>query len=101
MDIDLETWLSAGTILVLLAASAFFSGSETALTAASRARMHTLEQEGIRAAKSVNILLGARDRLIGVLLLGNNIVNILRRHSPPATSSGASAIQAFSLPAPA
>jgi Mg2+/Co2+ transporter CorB len=77
MDIDVETWLTGGAVLALLAASAFFSGSETALTAASRARMHTLEQEGSKAAHSVNVLLGARDRLIGALLLGNNFVNIL------------------------
>lgn len=77
MDIDVETWLTGGAILALLAASAFFSGSETALTAASRARMHTLEQEGSKSARSVNVLLGMRDRLIGALLLGNNFVNIL------------------------
>jgi Mg2+/Co2+ transporter CorB len=77
MDIDVETWLTGGAILALLAASAFFSGSETALTAASRARMHSLEQEGSRAAKTVNVLLGMRERLIGALLLGNNFVNVL------------------------
>lgn len=77
MDIDVETWMTGGAILALLAASAFFSGSETALTAASRARMHSLEQEGSRAAKTVNVLLGMRERLIGALLLGNNFVNVL------------------------
>ncbi len=69
--------LSLLAILVLLLLSAFFSGSETALTAVSRPYMHQLEQDGSRAAKRVNRLIAVRDRLIGALLLGNNLVNIL------------------------
>jgi Mg2+/Co2+ transporter CorB len=64
-------------IFVLLVLSAFFSGSETSLTAASRARMHSLEQAGDPRAKLVNKLLDQKDRLIGAILLGNNLVNIL------------------------
>ena len=64
-------------IIFLLALSGFFSGSETALTAASRARMHQLEQEGDPNAKRVNKLIGDRESLIGTVLLGNNLVNIL------------------------
>ena len=64
-------------ILVLLGMSAFFSGSETALTAASRARMHQLEKEGDKRAAAVNRLISDRERLIGSILLGNNLVNIL------------------------
>jgi Mg2+/Co2+ transporter CorB len=64
-------------IFVLLCLSAFFSGSETALTAASRARMHQLEKEGDKHAKAVNLLLANRDDLMGAILLGNNLVNIL------------------------
>jgi Mg2+/Co2+ transporter CorB len=64
-------------IFVLLVLSAFFSGSETSLTAASRARMHSLEQAGDPRAKLVNKLLDHKDRLIGAILLGNNLVNIL------------------------
>lgn len=60
----------------LLIASAFFSGSETAMTAASRARMHTLENDGNKRARLVNRLREDKDRLIGSLLLGNNLVNI-------------------------
>ena len=56
-------------ILVLLVMSAFFSGAETALTAASRARMH-------RRAEKVNRLLLRKERMIGAILLGNNLVNI-------------------------
>jgi len=64
-------------IILLLCLSAFFSGSETALTAASRARMHQLEKEGDKRAKAVNRLLGNREDFIGAILLGNNLVNIL------------------------
>ena len=63
-------------ILVLLLCSAFFSGSETALTGASRARMLQLERNGDRRAALVSRLMQARERLIGALLLGNSLVNI-------------------------
>lgn len=66
-----------GAIIVLLMVSAFFAGSETALTAVSRGKMHQLEKEGSRAAASVNRLVVDRERLIGALLLGNTFVNIL------------------------
>lgn len=68
--------LSWGVIAGLLMLSAFFSGSETALTAASRARMHRLETDGDRRARAVNLLIRDRERLIGAILLGNNLVNI-------------------------
>jgi Mg2+/Co2+ transporter CorB len=64
-------------ILFLLAASALFAGSETALTAVSRGRMHQLEKEGSRSAACVNRLVENRERLIGALLLGNTFINIL------------------------
>jgi len=64
-------------ILVLLAISAIFSAAETALTGASRARMHQLEREGDRGAKRVNLLIDDQERMIGSLLLGNNLINIL------------------------
>jgi Mg2+/Co2+ transporter CorB len=65
-----------GAIFGLLLASAFFSGSETALTAASRARMHALEEDGNKRARMVNRLLQIRERFIGAILLGNNLANI-------------------------
>lgn len=65
------------TILCLIGMSAFFSGSETALTAASRARMHQFEKDGDKRATLVNKLISDRERLIGAILLGNNLVNIL------------------------
>lgn len=70
-------WLTTGGIIVLLLLSAFFSGSETALTAASRARIHQLVRSGSKRAKTVEELTGAKERLIGSILLGNNLVNIL------------------------
>ncbi|GGE99385.1 HlyC/CorC family transporter [Stappia taiwanensis] len=74
---DANLWLYILAILVLLALSGFFSGSETALTAASRARMLHYEKNGDRRAGVVSSLIQARERLIGALLLGNNLVNIL------------------------
>ena len=68
--------LTLGAIIGLLIVSAFFSGSETALTAASRARMHALEEDGNKRARLVNRLLLTRERLIGAILLGNNLANI-------------------------
>jgi Mg2+/Co2+ transporter CorB len=64
-------------IIVLLAISALFSAAETALTGASRGRMHQLERDGDRAAARVNALIGNRERMIGAVLLGNNLINIL------------------------
>lgn len=64
-------------IIVLLLLSGFFSGSETALTAVSRARMLQLEKDDNDAAKRVNNLTEDRESLIGAILLGNNLVNIL------------------------
>ena len=61
----------------LLALSAFFAGSETALTAVSPGKMHQLEKDGSDDAAHVNKLVGNRERLIGALLLGNTFVNIL------------------------
>ena len=73
----LNLTLSLIAIVALLALSGFFAGSETALTAVSKARMHHLANEGSWAAKQVNYLIGSRERLIGALLLGNTFVEIL------------------------
>lgn len=72
-----QYWPEVISILVLVFISAFFSGSETALTAASRSRMHTLEANGEVRAGFVRELIARRDRLIGALLIGNNLANIL------------------------
>jgi Mg2+/Co2+ transporter CorB len=72
-----EDFLAILAIFVCLLLSFFFAGSETALTASSRAAMLRLAEDGNRNASLVNRLLAARERLIGALLLGNNAVNIL------------------------
>jgi magnesium and cobalt exporter, CNNM family len=69
-------WLTFFIMVALLGASAFFALSETALTGASRANMLRLSKQGNRDAELVFSLFGMRERLIGALLLGNNIANI-------------------------
>jgi Mg2+/Co2+ transporter CorB len=69
-------WLTISIVIVLLAISAFFAASETALTGASRGSMLRLAKQGNRDAEIVFELVANRDRLIGALLLGNNIANI-------------------------
>ncbi len=64
-------------IIVLVLLSAFFSGAETALTAASSARMHARAKAGNKRAILVNKIREKKDKLIGALLFGNNLVNIL------------------------
>ena len=63
-------------IIISLVLSAFFAAGETSLTATSRARMTALERQGNSAARLINRLLASRERLIGAMLIGNNIVNI-------------------------
>jgi Mg2+/Co2+ transporter CorB len=74
---DLAFWLTAGFIAMLLMASAFFSGSETALTAASRGKLKAQADRGSRGARQALTITEDNERMIGSLLLGNNIVNIL------------------------
>jgi Mg2+/Co2+ transporter CorB len=75
-ELPVALWVAVATILFCIALSAFFAASETALTAASRARMHALERNGDPRAGLVNRLLLRRNRLIGATLLGNTLVNI-------------------------
>ena len=70
-------WLLALTIGLLIVASAFFSSAETALTAASDARMRQLVNKGDKRAKIVEKLRADREGLIGSILIGNNAVNVL------------------------
>jgi Mg2+/Co2+ transporter CorB len=62
---------------VLLTIAALISAAETAMTAASRGRMHQLEREGDRAARRVNRLIDDQETMIGAILLSNNVFNIL------------------------
>ena len=74
---DTEIWITIGAIFVLLLLSAFFSGSETALTAVSRPHMHHLLKTGDKRAGIIAKLHARMERLIGTILLVNNLVNIL------------------------
>ena len=67
----------APIVIALLTLSAIFSAAETAMTKASRGRMHQLEREGDRPARRVNKLLADQETMIGAVLLGNNLINIL------------------------
>ncbi|WP_017997989.1 HlyC/CorC family transporter [Paracoccus sp. N5] len=75
--LDLTFWLTGAAILVLLALSAFFSGSETALTASSRAKLRSRADKGDAGAQGALQVTEDSERLIGSILLGNNVVNIL------------------------
>ena len=70
-------WISCAVVVFCLVVSAFFSASETALTGSSRASMMRLQKQGSRQAGIVNQLLATRERMIGALLLGNNVANIV------------------------
>ena len=74
---SIEFWLLMIAIFILILISAFFSSSETALTAASDARMHQLSRKGDKRASLVKNLRSKRDVLISSLLIGNNAVNVL------------------------
>jgi len=75
---DIPTGLLVGTLLVLIFLSAFFSGSETGLFSLNRYRLrHLVKKGGHPGARRAYDLLKRPDRLIGLILLGNNFVNIL------------------------
>ena len=71
-----DNWLALAIVVGSLILSAFFSAGETALTAASRARLTRMKNHGVTRAAIALRLLEARERLIGALLLGNNVANI-------------------------
>lgn len=64
------------SVFGLILLSAFFSGSETGLTSVTSAKIHKLKMEGNRRAITVSKLREDKERLIGSILLGNNVVNI-------------------------
>jgi Mg2+/Co2+ transporter CorB len=73
---NIVDWLTVFAVVLCLLVSAFYSASETALSAASRAAMLRLEKHGNRDAGIVNRLMATRDRLLGVILFANNFTNI-------------------------
>lgn len=75
--LDFAFWITCAAILTLLVLSAFFSGSETALTAASRGKLRAQAEKGSVGAECALHITEDNERLIGSVLLGNNLVNIL------------------------
>ena len=75
--LDAAFWITCAAILLLTLLSAFFSGSETALTAASRAKLRAQADRKVTGAETALEVSQDSERMIGTLLLGNNIVNIL------------------------
>ncbi len=74
---DLPGYLLVALILLLTVLSAFFSGSETAMIGLNRYRLRHLVKEKHKGARKANRLLRRPDRLLGVILLGNNLVNFM------------------------
>jgi Mg2+/Co2+ transporter CorB len=70
-------WVVGLLILALLVVSAVFSAAETALTRASRGRMHQMDRDGDPGARRVNKLLSDQETMIGAVLIGYNVINIL------------------------
>ncbi|RJT23262.1 HlyC/CorC family transporter [Buttiauxella izardii] len=65
------------TLIIMVVVSAYFSGSETGMMTLNRYKLRHLAKQGNRAAKRVEKLLRKPDRLISLVLIGNNLVNIL------------------------
>jgi Mg2+/Co2+ transporter CorB len=72
----MSAWFAVACIVVALVAAAFFAGAETALTAASRARLRALQTAGDERAALVARLVATRSRLISSMLLGGQLVTI-------------------------
>ena len=70
-------WLTILAVAVLLLVAAFFSGAETSLTAASRAKLKAQADRGSRGAKAALQVTDDSERMIGAILLGNNVANTL------------------------
>jgi Mg2+/Co2+ transporter CorB len=77
IPLHLPLYVAVPAVLLCLALGAYMSAAETAITGASRPRMHRLAQQGNLRAVLVNKLLDRKDEAIGAVLLGNSVVNIL------------------------
>jgi Mg2+/Co2+ transporter CorB len=75
--LDVTFWITVAAIVILIMMSAFFSGSETALTASSRGKLRAQADKGSRGAEVALKVTDDSERMIGAILLGNNVVNIL------------------------
>lgn len=74
---DSHTGLLLGLLIFLIICSAFFSSSETSMLSLNRYRLRHLSREGHKGARRAARLLERPDRLLGTILVGNNVVNIL------------------------
>ena len=74
---EIPIWLLLSSISILLVLSAFFSSAETGMMALNKYRLKHLIKQNSRSAKRADKLLQRPDRLLGVILIGNNFVNIL------------------------
>ena len=77
LNFDAAFWITSAAIMGLLVMSGLFSGSETALTAASRGKLRSRADKGDKGAARALAITEDNERLIGSVLLGNNLVNIL------------------------
>lgn len=71
-----EIWMYLSVLALLVVGSAFFSGSETALTTVSKVRLHQLAQQGNRRAKLAQKAREKKDQLLGTILVGNTFINV-------------------------
>lgn len=74
---DIQIGYLLGLLVFLIICSAFFSSSETGLLSLNRYRLRHMSREGNRSAQRAQRLLSTPDRLLGTILVGNNVVNIL------------------------
>ncbi|WP_087018099.1 HlyC/CorC family transporter [Thaumasiovibrio subtropicus] len=74
---DISTGLLFSLLILLIVISGYFSGSETGMMSLNRYKLRHLANHGHKGAKRVEALLSRPDRLIGLILIGNNLVNIL------------------------
>lgn len=82
-------WITAGVIVALLFCSAFFSAAETSLTAASRGKLRSLKDKGSKGADMALRVTDDSERMIGAILLGNNVANIFSTALATALMTGA------------
>src|ERR1700761_4016215 len=77
LHLDLPILIASPLVVLCLALGAYMSAAETAITGASRPRMHRLAQQGNKRAALVNKLLDRKDEAVSAVLLGNSVMNIL------------------------
>ncbi|GAA05125.1 HlyC/CorC family transporter [Photobacterium leiognathi] len=74
---DISTGVLFSLLILMIILSAYFSSSETGMMALNRYKLRHMANQGHKGAKRVEKLLSRTDRLIGLILIGNNLVNIL------------------------